>query len=156
MHSLAAASRPRLSETKPNWFMFELPAMRSVGESIASQNYRWIQSTLFTVSYVFLLQVVPLDIHFYYIDNTFICITTYWRNWVNKTVERNTPARHSMGFRHLVSVRRRTQRWDRTYYRSSICHYSELCIQVNVDQLGVGVTWLRIVVRRQVESRIEE
>ena len=29
-------------------------------------------------------------------------------------------------------------------------------IQVNVDQLDVGVTWLRIVVPRQVECRIDE
>ena len=61
-----------------------------------------------------------------------------------------------MGFRHLVSARCRSRRWDRTYYRSSICHYSELCIQVNVDELDVGVTWLRIVVPRQVECRIDE
>ena len=41
MHLLADASRPRLSETEPEWFVFEtkLPDMRSVGDilSVASQ-----------------------------------------------------------------------------------------------------------------------
>ena len=34
MHSLTSASRPRLSETEPTWLV---SAMRSVGESVASQ-----------------------------------------------------------------------------------------------------------------------
>ena len=45
MHSIAAANRPRLPETEPKWFESErsglsskLPAMRSVDESVASQN----------------------------------------------------------------------------------------------------------------------
>ena len=39
MHSLSAVSRPRLSETEPKWFVFEVSCyMHSVGESVASQN----------------------------------------------------------------------------------------------------------------------
>ena len=37
MHSLAAASRPRLSETGRSGLCSRLPAMRSVGEFAASQ-----------------------------------------------------------------------------------------------------------------------
>ena len=93
----------------------------------------------------------------------FLCTRHTWIVWLTRGVIKNMPitqSRRSMwqpvGFRHLVSDSRRCQRWDRTYYRSSICHYSELCIQVNVDQLDVGVAWLRIVVPRQVECRIRQ
>ena len=35
MHLLV--SPPRLSETEPKWFVFEITAMRSVGENVALQ-----------------------------------------------------------------------------------------------------------------------
>ena len=37
MHSLAATSRPRLSETGPKWFVFVIVVLFLVGESVASQ-----------------------------------------------------------------------------------------------------------------------
>ena len=37
MHSLAAASRPRLSETEPIWVVFETSCCAFGGESVASQ-----------------------------------------------------------------------------------------------------------------------
>ena len=37
MHSLAAESRPRLSETGTNWLVFDTSCYTLVGESVASQ-----------------------------------------------------------------------------------------------------------------------
>ena len=37
MHSLTGASRPRLSETEPTWFVFETACYAFGGESVASQ-----------------------------------------------------------------------------------------------------------------------
>ena len=77
MHSLAAASRARMSETEPKWFMFETSsyAFRRRIRRFATLNVNRV-NIFVTISYLFLLQIVPLDIHFHYTDNTFflICI----------------------------------------------------------------------------------
>ena len=55
MHSLVAASRPRLSETEPKLFVFETSCnafcVRYCIESVVSQNKREYSLKCFTLSY---------------------------------------------------------------------------------------------------------
>ena len=74
LHSLRSASQPRLSETEPKWFMFETSCYAFGGliHRFAKLN---VNKVNFFYGIVFILdEVVPFDIHFQYIGNTFICI----------------------------------------------------------------------------------
>ena len=68
-HSLAAASRPRLSETEPKWFMFETSCYAYGGRIRRFAKLNVNKVKIFTVSYLFKLQVVPFDIY------TFLIVT---------------------------------------------------------------------------------
>ena len=81
MHSLAAASRPRLSEMEPNWSMFETSCYAFGGRIRRFAKVNATKVTFFTVSYT----GCKLFLSMY----TLIIL-------VNTTVERNTPAHHSI------------------------------------------------------------
>ena len=56
MHSIAVTSRPGLSETVPKLFVFELPAMGSLGDIALNPSLRKSKreySYFFTASYQF-------------------------------------------------------------------------------------------------------
>ena len=69
MHSLVATSRPRLSEMEPKWFVFETSC-----DAFDDRIRRFAKIKVNKVKniYGFNFQVVPLDVHFHYIDNAFV------------------------------------------------------------------------------------
>ena len=63
MHSVAAASRPRMSEMEPRWFILETSSyVGRVIRRFGKLNVGKV-NICFTLSYLFWLQVVPLDIY---------------------------------------------------------------------------------------------
>ena len=76
MHSLAAESRPRLSETEPTCFCSKTH-LRSMGDialkpSLHKNNVNKVNIIYCIV--LILLAVVPFDVHFHYIDNAISCV----------------------------------------------------------------------------------
>ena len=67
---LLAMHSPRLSETEPKGFVFETFCY-AVGRRM--RHFSKLKVNKVNICYC-ILQVVPFDIHFHYIDNTFICI----------------------------------------------------------------------------------
>ena len=70
MYSLARARRPRLSETEPMWFLFEMSCYAFDGRICGVQVNVNKANSVYCI--VFNLQIVPFDVHFHYIDNAFI------------------------------------------------------------------------------------
>ena len=88
-----AGSQPRLSETEPRWFVFETSCY-----AFGGRIRRFTKLNVNKVN-IFLLYRINSSCKLFLLMYTFIILTIRLcakRDWVNTTVERNTPAHHSI------------------------------------------------------------
>ena len=76
MHSLAAVSWPRMSETEPEWFVFDTSCYAFGGRTRRFAKVNVIKGNIFycIVLNEFYWRVVAFDVHVHYIDNAFILV----------------------------------------------------------------------------------